>query len=220
MEFVYLFVAFFSGFFTMAVAEKNGWNKVFGFLAGPVIIVLIISLFSGASGGSSQSVSEQPKTQNTQQEIVKKELTPEQKGDTKLIKTFSDQVLKIEEEWFKVWYEIQEQTKTGSPSVVQNALERGFISMQDFKERVDRIIIPDLSDNSAKSKIKSARSDYSNAYYSGQLYFAFAQRMIASNDIKEIDSSWAGAEEMKKDMFDYKAKASLNLSEVLSQYGI
>src|SRR3989344_598679 len=59
MEFIYLFVAFLSGFFTMAVAEKNGWNKVFGFLAGPVIIGFIIFTFLGFPENEEQSSTDQ-----------------------------------------------------------------------------------------------------------------------------------------------------------------
>ncbi|MEK7635200.1 MAG: hypothetical protein AAB446_02095 [Patescibacteria group bacterium] len=62
MEFIYLFVAFLSGFFTMAVADKNGWNKVFGFLAGPMIVGLLIFVFLGFPEDKKQSDTDQTLT--------------------------------------------------------------------------------------------------------------------------------------------------------------
>lgn len=62
MEFIYLFVAFLSGFFTMAVADKNGWNKVFGFLVGPMIVGLLIFVFLGFPEDEKQSDTDQTLT--------------------------------------------------------------------------------------------------------------------------------------------------------------
>lgn len=189
-----------------------------------IILMLGIILLWGIFGGDDQppptSENMSSNLSQTQQKTQIKELTLEQKGDAKHIKIFSDQILKIETEAFEMWYEIQEQTKIGSSSAVKNALKRGSLSMDGYKKKLDLVVVPSLSDKSTEQRLRSAKDYQSKAYYSGQLYFAFTLRMIASNDMKEIDSSWAGAEEMKQEMFENKAKASAGMLMVLKQYGI
>lgn len=185
-----------------------------------IVIILTVLITILVMNNYSSNAPTQTQQAPTQQETQVKDLTLEQKGDAQLVKTFSDQILQIETEAFEMWYEVQEQTKIGSPSAVKNALERGSFSMDKYQKKLDLVVVPSLSDKSAEQRLKSAKVYQSKAYYSGHLYFAFAQRMIASNDMKEIDSSWAGAEEMKQEMFENKAKASADMLAVLKQYGI
>ena len=134
------------------------------------------------------------------------------------VKSFSEKIFEIDNKMSEEWSSIHQIAKTGSMAVVDQELRKGLERMQYYSDQVDKLNMPQLSNEKDTKKLQKIASNLSFAYDQGSIYFAFLVRMINSNDMSEINMAQAGADSQNEIMLEYKQKATVELGLLLDKY--